>query len=193
MNLCCCIGVRCFDCCLESNDGCTPCCAPAFAINPPVARLAQRPTDAAFVPSSTNSSLAAKDLYLVNHCCCVQQAAFIPGTFGEGFGYEEDSLCCCLQSHVKGFQLPADPSGYELCLLWSGQIKCVAPSYKCRGRTRLFFAFAKFAFPPNDEVPCAMVVCTKKVCGPQSIEAGKNFSFPKISLKAPEKSDLERA
>ena len=36
------------------------------------------------------------------------------------------------------------------------------------------------SFPPDEEVPCAVVCCGKKFLGPESIKQGEDFAFPKM-------------
>jgi len=44
------------------------------------------------------------------------------------------------------------------------------------------------------QVPCAVVVCGKKVCGPASMQAGEEFSFPKVAITAaPASNNIERS
>jgi hypothetical protein len=165
---------------------------PDCACFAPVPRLEPRPTDKAFAASPAKVG----DLFLLNHCCCVQQAAYVPDTFQDGFGCEDHSLCFCCRSDLNGLQLPADASGYELLLLLSGQCTCVKPRCKCRGSTRVFFAYLKYSFPTDDEVPCAVVACGKKCCGSKRIEAGNGSwlasSLPKIVISAPTAEAMER-
>lgn len=130
-----CCGAQCCECC--------PNVKPDFKCFKPVAQLAPSVVDAAFVPSPVRIS----DLFLICHFCCVQHSAYVPETPMDAFGCEDNSRCFCCTSNLHGFELPMDPKGYELCLFSSGQCKMHQPECKCKGTTRIFFNFAKFAFP----------------------------------------------
>lgn len=175
-----CAGLKCCECC--------PKCAPALACCGPVAPLAPSPSDAAFAAAPVQIS----DLYLLVHCCCVQCSSYVPATPQDAFGCDNQSICMCCQSNLNGLKLPADGTGYELCLLTSGQVKCLKPRCLCTGATRCFFNYAKIQFPPSKEVPCAIVCCGTKVAGPASIQkgGGDGFSFPK--MPPPESQAIER-
>ena len=74
---------------------------------------------------------------------------------------------CCCQVDTKACQLPKNPSAYELLLISSGIIKCITPPIlrggpMCKGVSRSWFTFAKFAFPCDEEVPFAISCCRYK-------------------------------
>jgi len=48
---------------------------------------------------------------------------FSPSSAQDGFGCEDNSLCFCCQSNLKGLQLPQDATSYELMLCGGGQVK----------------------------------------------------------------------
>ena len=98
---------------IESSFGCYGaqlclCCAPgvkpAFACCKPVPPLVTHATDAAFVPSPVRIS----ELFLICHCCCVQNSAYVPATAQDAFGCEDNSTCFCLDTNLYGLQLPLD-------------------------------------------------------------------------------------
>ena len=147
-----------------------------------VAPLAPLKEDAAFDPLPA----AVSDLHLICHVCCCQQAAYVPATIQDAFGVEDKSMCCCLTSDVRGCQLPRTAGDYKLFLFNAGQCRCVRPQLACKGNTRTCFVFYKYALPPSDEVPCACVVCGKKLAGPEKIKDDVPFTFAKIAAPSAE-------
>ena len=193
----CCCARRCaVPCCGDNADpdvpssfGCygAKCClcfpftfAPACCER--VAPLAPLKEDAAFDPLPA----AVSDLHLICHVCCCQQAAYVPATIQDAFGVEDKSMCCCLTSDVRGCQLPRTAGDYKLFLFNAGQCRCVQPRFACKGNTRTCFVFYKYALPPSDEVPCACVVCGKKLAGPENIKDDVPFTFAKIAAPSAE-------
>lgn len=129
-----CYGAKCCDCCVSGQ------CKPNFACCAPVPHLVPSASDKAFIPSKVRID----DLYLICHCCCIQNSAYVPATAEDAFGCQDASDCFCVSSDVSALQLPLDKNGYELCLCVSGQTQCTKPKCKCAGNTRIFFNFAKF-------------------------------------------------
>ena len=175
-----------FGCCLLKFCDCAPFKASGPTCCEPVAPLASDVTDAQF----SRMPVRMSDLHLICHCLCCQQVAHIPETVYDAFGFEDHSFCCCVTSDLHGLSLPATASAYEMFLCLSGQVKCVTPQLRCKGGTRFFFGFTKYVFPPDKEVPCALVVCGKKLAGPAEIEDGDAFTFAKIA--APLNQDMAR-
>jgi len=68
-----CYGAKCFEFCPNGGS----CCAPAFACCADVPALVPSVSDAAFVAAPVKIG----DLYMINHCCCLQQSAYIPDSF----------------------------------------------------------------------------------------------------------------
>ena len=79
------------------------------------------------------------------------------------FGVEVDGTCYgCLRASMRMCMLPTRPDIYELLVVNSSRITCIKPRVFAKGVCRAGCCIHKFAFPCDNEVPCALALCGVK-------------------------------
>jgi hypothetical protein len=135
--------------------------------------------------------------YIIFGCCCMMMTMFIPETFMDAMGAEHTERSCCCEYDFKGGLAPDTIDGFEVLIKSMWSCTCVKPTTCCKGVDRRGFTIIKYAFPPDQEVPCSIAFCGLVCCG-----TGSHFKSPapfavqpkskQVSPGGPESTQMER-